>query len=139
VEIDHLSSFFQVLYESKMMLTNRDCSLLQHQDRFKEDVIIFIEKLVKDSNLQSKLVTLFKHHINKPVVNLFLHSNTSPDDSQSLITLHITTMLVISCVHHCFMMGCLPQAVTSKPDDLVSVVYTSGSTGFAKGIIELCH
>ena len=133
MEIDLLLSFFQVLYDSKIMLTKKDCDLPQYQGKFKEDEIMFIEKLIKDSNLQSKLVTLFKHHIDLSPANLFFHSKTSPDDSQSLITLHITTMLVMSCVHHCFMMGCLPQPVTSKPDDLVSVIYTSGSTGFAKG------
>ena len=115
------------------MLAKKDCDLPQYQGKFKEDEMMFIEKLIKDSNLQSKLVTLFKHHIDLSPANLFFDSKISPDDSQSLITLHITTMLVMSCVQHCFMMGCLPQPVTSKPDDLVSVIYTSGSTGFAKG------
>ncbi|XP_065898942.1 carboxylic acid reductase-like isoform X2 [Dysidea avara] len=133
IEMDDLSSFFQLLYNCKK-LTKRDTDVTQDQGKFRKEVITFIEKIVKDPKLQSKLVTLFKHHINLSPANLLLHSKTSPDDSQSLITVHVTTMLVMSCVYHCFVMGCLPQPVTGKPDDLVSVIYTSGSTGFAKGV-----
>lgn len=133
VEMDCLASFFQVLYDSKTMLTKVAVNPTQDLDKFKENVVIFIKKLVIDPNLQCNLATLFKHHINLLPTDLLIHSETVPDDTQSLSTLHVNTVLVMSCIYHCFVMGCLPQPVTSKPDDLVSVVYTSGSTGFAKG------
>ena len=60
---------------------------------------------------------------------------SSADVQSSLTTCHVNTMLVMSCFYHCHVMGCLPQPVAiSRHDNLFSVVYTSGSTGFAKGI-----
>jgi len=112
--------------------------------KFEESIIAFLQKLVKDLNLQQQLVSLFNQHITishaNGVFQYFMQSlDFTPNETQSLITCHVNTILVLSCVYHCCIMGCLPQPVTSGPDDLVSVIYTSGSTGFGKGqlIIKL--
>ena len=131
--------FLQVLKCSKKELSPvENVGNLVKNLKFDESIIAFLQKLVKDLNLQQQLVSLFNQHITMSHTNgafrYFVPSlDYAPNETQSLITCHINTILVLSCVYHCYIMGCLPQPVTSGPDDIVSVIYTSGSTGFGKG------
>ena len=139
VHLKILQSFLLILRncEKDLSLVKNVAKLIKNH-KFDEYVTVFIQKLVKNPNLQQQLVDLFNEHIIMSHTNgVFQYFIPSPDHtpsvSQSLITCHMNTVLVLSCVYHCYIMGCLPQPVTSGPDDIISIIYTSGSTGFAKG------
>ena len=137
VHMKALQSFLQILRNSEKRLSPvKNVAKLIKNLKFDESITAFIQKLVKDSNLQRQLVVLFNKHITMSHTNgIFQYFIPSQDHAptQPLISCHMNTILVLSCVYHCYIMGCLPQPVTSGPDNIVSVIYTSGSTGFAKG------
>ena len=139
VHMKALQSFLKTLRNSEKDLSPvKNVAKLIKNLKFDEGISAFIQKLVKDSNLQQQLVILFNQHITishtNGIFQYFIPSqDRSPSVTQPLISCHMNTVLVLSCVYHCYIMGCLPQPVTSGSDDIVSVIYTSGSTGFGKG------
>ena len=140
VHMKALQAFLQILKNSKEDLSPmKNVTKLRKNLKLDECITMFIQKFVEDSSLEQLLTAVFNQHITMSHANgifqYFMPSQdcTQPIVAQSLITCHINTVLVLSCVYHCYIMGCLPQPVTSGLDDIVSVIYTSGSTGFAKG------
>ena len=96
-----------------------------------------LNTFVKDHLLLSQENGLFKYFLSPP-------GSVVVDKESSLMTCHVNTMLLMSCLYHCYVMGCLPQPIAiSNHDNLVAVVYTNGSTGFAKGTcvtrVIVCH
>lgn len=134
-----LQSFLRILKNSEKDLSpvKNVAKLIKHL-KLDECITAFIQELVKNSNLQQQLIALFNQHVTMSHASgLFQYFVPLQDHTtsvtQSLITCHMNTVLVLSCVYHCYIMGCLPQPVASGPDDIISVIYTSGSTGIAKG------
>ena len=146
--METIKSLLLVLRESQSLLSpNRNIS---QDSRSLSDKILSFFLTISGSSLavQESLNVVLKHHLLLSQENNLFHFFLSPPGSvvdvhPSLITCHVNTMLVMSCFHHCYMMGCLPQPIAiSKHDHLVSIVYTSGSTGFAKGtlvfVVSIC-
>ena len=137
--LETIKSFLLALRESQSLLSpNRNIS--QELNTLSDDVLSFLQRLVTDSvAAQGNLHATFKHHLllsqEHGLFKYFLSPPGSAVEAQpSLITCHVNTMLVMSCLYHCLVMGCLPQPIAiNRHDSLFSVVYTSGSTGFAKG------
>ena len=135
--METIKHFLLALRESQSLLSpNRNIS--QDLNTMNDEILSFLQRIVADS-VRDKLNATFKHHLllsqEHGLLQYFLSSPGTPVDAQpSLTTCHANTMLVMSCLYHCHVMGCLPQPVAiSKHNNLFSVVYTSGSTGFAKG------
>ena len=136
--------FLLALRESQSLLSpNRNIS--QDLNTMNDEILSFLQRIVADS-VRDKLNATFKHHLllsqEHGLLQYFLSppAGTPVDAQPSLTTCHANTMLVMSCLYHCHVMGCLPQPVAiSKHNSLFSVVYTSGSTGFAKGMCFIIH
>ena len=130
-------TFLLVLRDSPHLLSsNRNNS----QNLSDELLSSFLQRVIVDFvETQEKLNMIFKHHLSLSQENglfqYFMSSLASLIDVRSTLTsCHVNTMLVISCLYYCHVMGCLPQPIAiSHHDSLFSVVYTSGSTGFTKG------
>lgn len=137
-----IKSFLLILRESQSLLSpNRDMS--EDIITLNDKILSFFQRISANSvTLQEDLTPIVKHHLLLCQENglfkyyLSLPGGVAVDVQPSLTTCHINTMLLMSCLYHCYVMGCLPQPIAiSKHDNLVSVVYTSGSTGFAKGTL----
>ena len=135
-----LQVFLRILKNSEKDLSPvKNVAKLRKNPKLDECITMFVQELVKDLNLRQVLIAVFNQHLTMSHANgifqYFMpsHDSVKPSVSQPLITCHMNTVLVLSCIYHCYIMGCLPQPVTSGTDDIVSVTYTSGSTGFAKG------
>ena len=145
IHMKALQAFFRILKNSEEHLSPvKNIAKLKKNLKLDECVTTFIQKLVKDSNLEQFLTVVFNQHLTMSHASGILQYFMPSKDfsvTQSLITCHVNTVLVLSCIYHCYIMGCLPQPVTSGLNDIVSVIYTSGSTGFAKGkaIITYVH
>ena len=141
IHMKALLAFFRILKNSEENLSPvKNIANLKKNLKLDECITAFIQKLVKDSNLEQFLTTIFNQHLTMSHANgIFQYFMPSKDHglTQSLITCHANTVLVLSCIYHCYVMGCLPQPVTSGLNDIVSVIYTSGSTGFAKGETDI--
>ena len=137
--METIKSFLLALRESQSLLSpNRNIS--QDLNTLNDEILNFLQRIVADSvPAQEQLNATFKHHLllsqEHGLFQYFLSPPGSAVDAQpSLTTCHVNTVLVMSYLYHCHVMGCLPQPIAiSKRDSLFSVVYTSGSTGFAKG------
>ena len=136
--METIKSFLLTLKESQGLLSqHRDIS--QDASTLNDNISSFFEGIIANSvPLRENLIAILKHHLllsqKSCLFQYFLSSSSVVDPQPLLITCDINTMLLMSCLYHCYVMGCLPQPVAiSKHNNLVSVVYTSGSTGFAKG------
>lgn len=121
-------------------------NISQDLNTLTDEILSFLQRMVADSiATQDELNATIKHHLllsrEHGLFQYFLSPPGNAVDPQpSLTTCHVNTMLVMSCLYHCHVMGCLPQPVAiSKHNNLFSVVYTSGSTGFAKGMNTCEH
>ena len=140
IHMEALRSFLLLLQESNQLSPNRDVDVTKDTSNLEENIIKFIQKIAMNSqSLQETLFTIFKHHIalsqDAGLLQHFVAATPGHTGIPDLTVCHVNTMLVLSCIYHCFVMGCLPQPISiSKCNDLVAVVYTSGSTGLAKGV-----
>jgi len=146
--MEALKSFLLLLQESNKLspnrgidvTPNRGIDVTQDTSNLVEHITKFVQKVAVDSGpLQETLFTIFKHHIalsqDAGLLQQFVTATPGHAKISDLTVCHVNTMLVLSCVYHCFVMGCIPQPISiSKFNDLVAVVYTSGSTGLAKGV-----
>ena len=136
--MESMKSFFLLLQEFNKLSPNRDIIVTQDSN-LEESITKFIQKVAVNSQpLQESLVTVFKYHImlsrDAGLLQHFVAATPGHTGIPDLTVCHVNTMLVLSCIYHCFVMGCTPQPISiSKYNDLVAVVYTSGSTGLAKG------
>jgi len=134
--MEALKSFLLLLQESNKLSMNRG---VDATGDLEEHITKFIQNVFVDSvPLQEKLFTVFKHHIalsqDAGLLQHFVTATPGHTRIPDFTVCHVNTMLVLSCIYHCFVMGCIPQPISiSKRNDLIAVVYTSGSTGLAKG------
>lgn len=143
--METIKSLLLTLRESQNLLSpNRNIS--EDTSKLNDDILSFFQKMIPNSvSERETLIAVVKHHLLLSQENgLFKYFLSPPasvavDEEPSLVTCHVNTMLLMSCLYHCYVMGCLPQPIAiGNHDNLVAVVYTSGSTGFAKGMCVAC-
>ena len=135
-----IKSFLLILRESQNLLSPSK-NVSQDASTLDDGIFNFVQRITANSiTMEENLNAILKHHLPLSQENHLFQYFLSPQGSTvgiqpPLTTCHVNTMLLMSCLYHCYVMGCLPQPVAiSKHDNLISVVYTSGSTGFAKGM-----
>ena len=135
-----IKSFLLILREAQSLLSsNRNIS--EDTNTLNDNILAFFQRISANSvAIQETLNATVKQHLLLSQENDLFKYFLSPPGSvvvgtqPSLMECHVNTMLLMSCLYHSYVMGCLPQPIAiNKHDNLVSVVYTSGSTGFAKG------
>ena len=143
--LETIKSLLLILRESQNLLSpNRNIS--EDASLLNDKILSFFQRITLSSvSEQENIFAVVKHHLllsqENGLFNCFLSppGSTVVDKEPSLITCHVNTMLLMSCMYHCYVMGCLPQPIAiGNHDSLVAVVYTSGSTGFAKGTCVIC-
>ena len=140
IHMETIKSLLLILRESQNLLSpNRNIS--EDTDMFNDEILSFFQRIISNCvSMRENVSTIVKHHLLLSQENGLFKYFLSPlgsvvvDEEPSLMTCHVNTMLLMSCLYHCYVMGCLPQPIAiGNHDNLVAVVYTSGSTGFAKG------